>query len=163
MGAVSDFVFLVAVNVHHYSVAIWGFRLRLDPDYPKITRFLGNMITDTVLEYRSYALVGAWAIGLMPYADSAAFWVLVALWGALSFHRARLYRSSFEFWGQAWKESPRKARVMVRYAEEIMGEIERRMKAGASFDDVRELSLLAERLVDDITKKRFNPVGRFNG
>jgi hypothetical protein len=49
---------------------------------------------------------------------------------------------------------------MVRYAEEVMGEIERRMKAGASFDDVRELSLVAERLVDDITRKRFNPVGR---
>jgi hypothetical protein len=159
-GFLSDLGFLVWVNARHYSHAILGFGLRLDPDFPKITRFLGKLITDSVLEYRSYALVGAWAVLVGGLADYAAFWFVVALWGSIAFHRARLYRSSFEFWGQAWKESPRKARVMVRYAEEVMGEIERRMKAGASFDDVRPLSLLAERLVDDITKKRFNPVGR---
>lgn len=102
---------------------MWGFGLKLDPDYPKITRFLPNHVTDTVFEYRSYGLVALWAL-LLALITVHGFWMLFAafltFWIFTSTERALLYRSELAWWRQAWRESPCKTRTLLGYSEVAM-------------------------------------------
>lgn len=163
MGFLSDLLFFVYINGRHYALALWGLRLRLDPDYPKVLRFFPEYITDTVFEYRSYALVALWGAVLMWTAGTPWLWLLVAVWALQSFHRARYYRSPLEFWGQAWRENPAKGRVITRYAENVLMEIERQMKAGATMEELQGLIDLGTQLVNDVCEKPLSPVARPTG
>lgn len=97
-------------------------------------------------------LVWAIAIGHLAAGASLAFWFLVALWTIQSFQRAKCYTSAFEFWGQAWKESPRKSRVLTKYAENVLLEIERQMKAGKTMAECDDLISLGTKLVEDVAE-----------
>jgi hypothetical protein len=160
LGFLSDFLFFVYINARHYGKALWGFRLRIDPDYPKVTRFFPTFITDTVLEYRSYAFLALWGAVLSPFADSFGLWLLIATWAVQSFFRAEAYESPLNFWGTAWAENPRKSRVVMRYAENVLMEIERQMKAGKTMEECQGLIDLGMQLVDDVATKPMSPITR---
>lgn len=64
--------------------------------------------------------------------------------------RLPYFQNCLAFWSQAYRESPRKHRVLMRYAEELMRELERRYKAGAGDVEIRRLSRMIERLQDEI-------------
>lgn len=117
-------------NLKHYSLAIWGIRLRLDPDYPIEARFRGELVTDSVLEYRAYGLFAPWSIVLALVLPPAVLPLLGFTWAFLATMRAGFYASGFRFWRRAYQESPAKMRVRTRYVEALIYEIERRMKAG---------------------------------
>ena len=126
------------MNIRHHALALWGFGLRLDPDYAKITRFFPAYITDSVFEYRSYAVVLVFAALLaMPHAAadlSAAHWLLVALWGIQAYRRGFYYTSELRWWRQAWKESPHKTRTMLKYSEILMDSVNARYMAGEPWE-----------------------------
>lgn len=124
---------LLWLNLRHYSLALWGCRLRLDPDYPGETRFRGDLIVDAVLEYRGYGLMAPWAVFLVLILPSDLLPFLIALWGFQAWQRAFFYSSPYRFWTRAYSEAPGKSRNQTRYAEELMLELERRLKAGADF------------------------------
>jgi len=140
---------LVWLNLKHYCWAIWGLNLRLDPDYPAEARYRGELIVDSVLEYRLYGLFALWcpilALLLPWYLDLT----LVVWWTVQSHWRAAFYRTAFAFWRRAFLESPGKVRSMIHYAEELMREIERRYKAN---DDQTAAEMIAEcrQLQDEI-------------
>lgn len=148
------------MNVKHYSLALWGFRLRIDPDYPIVTRFFPNFIIDTVFEYRSYPLVLLWAVFLGHLAPPAMsvfsrwglLWVFIGWWANTSRRRSFFYSSPLEFWRQAWKESPDKPRVVTHFAENVLMEIERECKAGKAWSEIQPLIDLGNRLVEDVTQ-----------
>lgn len=109
---------------------------------------MGHLVTDPVLEYRLYCLFVPWAAFLGTFLaadDLRAVWILAGFWGFLAWKRAYFYSSPFRFWQRAYLESPNKVRPQTRYAEEIMLEIERRIKQpGASFQDSDIQDLLAD-------------------
>jgi hypothetical protein len=158
LGFLSDLFLFVYINVRHYSLALWGFRLRIDPDYPIVTRFFPYYIIDTVLEYRSYPLVLLWAVFLSVACRSwgepawLLLWGLIGFWISTSRRRSFYYSSAIEFWRQAWRESPDKPRVVTHFAENVLMEIEREMKAGKTMSDVQPLIDLGTRLVEDVTR-----------
>lgn len=126
---------LLWLNLKHYALAVWGIRLRLDPDYPNETRFRGDLIVDSVLEYRIYGLFAPWCIFLalvLPWGVLAA---LAGFWVVSTWKRTYFYSSPFRFWTQAYREAPTKHRNRIRYAEEIGLEIERKDKAGVPWND----------------------------
>ena len=131
-GFLADAGLFLRENVSHYSRAVFGFRLRLDPDTRDVTRFFPSILKDSVLEYRTYggmilpALGFAWGFTRWPALGLPVF----LFWIIRSIHRATFYQSPFAFWEQAWQESPQKLRVNLRYFEELSREIERRMKQG---------------------------------
>lgn len=131
----SGFALLAWINLKHYLLAIWGIRLRLDPDYPNETRFRGDLIVDSVLEYRFYGLFVPWCIVLalvLPYGLTG---ILAGLWASQTWKRTYFYSTPFRFWTRAYQEAPTKHRNQIRYAEEIGREIERKDKAGIPWDD----------------------------
>lgn len=150
---VSDFrgmsrglVSLIRSNLKHYSGALFGIRLRLDPDYPMEGRFRGDLIVDAVLEYRFYGLFAPWSVLLAVLLPSPVAIVLAALWEVLAWRRADFYSSAFRFWRRAYQESPTKMRTRIRYEEELIREIERRMKsndpdAGAELDELMQTAM----------------------
>jgi hypothetical protein len=148
------FKHLAILNARHYALAAWGIGLRLDPDYPDEARFKGELIVDSVLEYRGYGLFVPWAAVLARIVgryDLRAVWILAAAWAVLAWKRAFFYSSPFRFWTRAYLEAPGKARNQTRYAEECIREMERRLKAGADFqsEEIQEL-LAAARNVQNI-------------
>lgn len=142
--SVRGVAFLAFMNLKHYALALFGFGLRLDPDYPPESRFLGQLVVDSVLEYRGYALLVPWALFLALAIHPMILGFVAALWTVQAWKRAYFYSSPYQFWKQAFKESPAKIRVRTRYVEEIMLEIERRLKAGINYGDDRIQSLAAE-------------------
>lgn len=148
------FIRLISLNFKHYFFALWGIRLRLDPDYPMEWRFLPGLMSDSVLEYRMYALFAPWTVFLalvLPVAWSVAIGLA---WAVLAWKRAGFYSSALNFWRQAYRESPNKGRVRIRLAEEIAYEIERLDKAGEDWTSDRIQSLIIEgaNLQEIITK-----------
>jgi hypothetical protein len=136
-------------NLRHLVWTLPGFRLRLDPDYPLETNFLPDLISDSVLEYRFYWLVAFWALFIASWLPEVAYPVIGFLWGYQATGRAKLFRTAFSFWRQAYRESPGKIRTKTRYCEELMIEIEQRMKTGLP---TAWLEDEARRLMDIITK-----------
>ena len=123
-----------------------------------MTRFFPRYIIDTVLEYRSYALVFLWAVlaGWVAGRPGEFFrwwllWFLVGYWAVVSRRRSRYYSSALSFWGQAWRECPDKPRVLTHYAENVLLEIERECKAGKSWDELQPLIELGLKLENDVT------------
>lgn len=155
MAFVSGFLALVSANLKHYSLAAFGFRLRLDPDYPIEFRFFPHLITDAVLEYRTYVLIVPWCIVLAWGCSHLPPFVLTALglfWTVKSWQRAGCYKSGLAFWSQAYKESPRKDRVRTRYAEQLMMSIERDIKKNQN-DWATQLKIIeAERVIEEICR-----------
>ena len=131
---------LAWINLKHYAFALWGAG-RLDPDYPIETRFLGHLVIDAVLEYRAYALFAPWALFLAAAGPIPALELIAAYWAVLAWHRAYFFTSAFRFWRQAYAESPSKMRTRTRYAEELIREIERRMKAGTEYQELIEIAM----------------------
>lgn len=138
------------MNARHHSHALWGLGLALDPDYPQIYRFFPKLVNDTVLEYRSYALIVLWGALLAAWLPVPALWTLIAIWTIQSFRRAGVFRSQRAFWQQAFKESPGKMRVRTQYAQAVMTDIEVRMKAGESWDALQTDIDLGTRLIEEI-------------
>jgi len=131
---------LAWVNLKHYTLALWGSN-RLDPDYPTETRFLGHLVVDTVLEYRAYPLFAPWLIFLAAAVPMQPLMLLGGWWAVCAWKRACFFSSAFRFWRQAYAESPSKMRTRTRYAEELIREIERRMKAGAEHQELIETAM----------------------
>lgn len=137
-------------NLQHYSLALWGLRLRLDPDYPHVTRFLPSQISEPVLEYRTYPLMGLWAFALAAALPANMLTALVLLWACISWDRSKFYRSELAFWRQVYKENGvSHQRGHGRLMEAITREIERRMKAGESWE---ELTVEGFRIQDDVLR-----------
>lgn len=134
-------------NLRHYLPVLLGFRLRLDPDYPVVLHFLPKLISDSVFEWRAYGLFALWAFFVAWVIPLSWGWWLVALWAILAFRRARYFQSALLYWQRAFAECPGKARVRTHYAEELMKEIERRMKGGQNWDECRNLIEEAERII----------------
>lgn len=142
------FALLFWLNLKHYSLAVWGLRLRLDPDYPGETRFEADLIVDAVLEYRLYPAFAPWC-GLLAFILPLwASGILAALWALSARKRAYFYSSPFRFWQRAYTESPGKSRNKTRYVEELIREMERREKIGL---DIDELATEARRIMDEVT------------
>lgn len=132
-GVARGLAVLFWLNLRHYSLALWGVRLRLDPDYPGELRFRPDLIVDAVLEYRGYGLLVPVAVFLARLFPIAVCGFLVGSWAVLAWRRAYYYSSPYRFWTRAYEEAPGKPRNQTRYAEELMREIERRMKAGQPY------------------------------
>lgn len=75
-----------------------------------------------------------WAVFLAWALPSVLPAVLIALWAFQAWRRADYYSSPYKFWTRAFNEAPGKHINRIRYAEELMLELERRLKAGASYD-----------------------------
>ena len=135
------------LNLRHYALAIWGLRLRLDPDYPGETRFRGDLVVDAVLEYRGYGLLAPWSVFLAGLAYPPSLELIAALWAVSAWRRAYFYSTPYRFWTQAYDEAPGKSRNQTRYAEELMLEIERKMKAGMAYDHP-EMQFLVGRSIE---------------
>jgi hypothetical protein len=131
---VRGFTLLFWLNLKHYSLALFGIRLRLDPDYPAEARFRGDLIVDSVLEYRGYGLFAPWSVFLALAVRPAVLWVVIATWSILAWRRTWFYSTPFRFWTRAYQESPNKHRNRIRYGEEIALEIQRKDMAGVPFD-----------------------------
>ena len=127
------FASLVRSNLEHYFLAVWGIGLRLDPDYPVDPRFMGRLIVDAVLEYRAYGLFALWCPFLAMVLPESFLLFLAVWWAVLAWKRTSFYKTRFAFWTQAFEETPNKMRTRIRYAEELMREIERLDKAGFPF------------------------------
>ena len=153
-------VSLLVVNIQHYSLAAWGF-CKLDPDYPLEFRVFPKHITDSVFEYRTYFFLFYWALALAGFWPDWFCFFCIGCWLAASWKRAAYFKTGLSFWRQAAKESPRKLRVLTRYAEELMKEIERKYKApGVTWQEIGEVAeaqLIVERIA------RLGRVGRIMG
>lgn len=124
------FTRLIWLNLHHYWLAAWGFGLRLDPDYPLEGRFRPDLLSDSVMEYRTYSLFAPWCAFLALVLPLSILFPIAAWWAIYAWKRAGFYKTALAFWRQAYQESPKKLRVQIRYAEEIALQIERLDKAG---------------------------------
>jgi hypothetical protein len=142
-------------NVQHYSLALWGLRLRLDPTYPHLTRFLPGLIGEPVFEYRTYALHIVWAILLASWLPRPLLTALVLFWAGQTFDRSKYLKSNLVFWRQALKENGIMSRAAGRYMEYLLREIERRMKAGLEWQGLASEALeLQNRVVAAAGSKR---------
>jgi hypothetical protein len=137
-------------NWQHYSLALWGLRLRLDPDYPLLTHFFPGLIADSVQEYRTYGGTALWAIFLAYVLPLPLGTALVLFWLAQSVHRSQYFRSNLTFWRQASHENGFPHRAHARYSEQLLRDIERRVKSGESFNDCREALQEAQALMDKV-------------
>jgi hypothetical protein len=135
---IRDFFRFLFYNALHYSRALWGVCLQLEPDYPVVTRFFPSLIRDSVYEYRSYGAIPLWGL-VVSYFPMWFSGFLVGWYIAETFRRVGYFKSSYVFWKQAYKECPNKSRVQSLYTEWIIREVERRMKTGHSSLDVAPL------------------------
>ncbi len=123
---VADCLVFLTWNIRHYRLALFGVRLRLDPDYPSVKHFFPSLLTDTVLEWRIYGFLTLWAVFTAWLFPTWLLVVFVILLAVASLRRLRFYSSSFAFWKRAAIESPNKFRVLLRYGQELQIE-ERRL------------------------------------
>ncbi len=138
-------------NLEHYAMAVWGLGLMFDPPYPHLSRFFPAYITEPVMEYRTY---GFHAVGAVLFAAVAPLQVNIAFivfWACISWSRSHYLKSNLVFWRQVLKENGVKhTRAHGRYMECLIKEIERRMKAGESWE---MLSREAFRLQDEVIRR----------
>lgn len=152
---VRGFALLLWLNLKHYLAGpLLGFRLKLDPDYPNEPRFRGDLIVDSVFEYRLYCLFAPWCIFLALVLPLWTLPIIAGLWTGLTWNRTFYYSTPFRFWTRAYQESPTKHRNRIRYAEQIALEIERKDKAGARWDspEMQELITTGMNLQEQIIK-----------
>ena len=137
-------------NLQHYALALWGLRLRFDPPYPHVFKFFPQFLLEPVLEYRTYGAMVMFAGALAAWLPAPALTALVALWACVSFDRSKFLKSGFVFWRQVYKENGiSHNRAHGRYMEQLILEIERRMKAGEPWE---ALSQEAFQLQDDVIR-----------
>jgi len=138
-------------NLRHYSLALWGFRQQLEPDYPVVTRFFPALIRDSVYEWRTYGAMLLWSIAAVSLLPNWAVGILLVIWSCQSWKRARHFRTNYGFWKQAYRECPNKNRVRTEYEKWICLETARLMKAGhgGQSSEVRALDREA-RYIQDI-------------
>jgi hypothetical protein len=158
-GVCGGFILLIWLNLKHYlSGPFFGVRLRLDPDYPNEPRFRGNLIVDSVFEYRLYGLFVPWCAFLALVLPNYLLCAFTIAWTILTWKRTFYYTTPFRFWTRAYAESPSKHRNRIRYAEEISREIERKEKAGVRWDspEIQELITTGFKLQEMIIKGEQN-------
>lgn len=127
-GFLADGLVFIKWNLIHYSFALPCIRLKLDPDYPIVTRFFPSLVRDTVLEWRVYGFLPLWGLfiaGVFPRWFVTAY--LAFLCVQLIF-RIRHFQSPLAWWKQAARESPNKMRCQIRYCEELILEIQEAYK-----------------------------------
>lgn len=154
VSMIRDFFRFLFFNIAHYGLAIWGLRLRLDPDYPPVTRLFPHILYDSVFEYRTYGAmiaVSLMTVGIASYSEPLA-WELVTFWALRSFFRVPFFRSNYLFWRQAYQESPRKNRTRVYYVEWCIREAERAFKNGER-ERALEIESEAWKVQDEICKQ----------
>lgn len=141
------FLFL-RYNLQHYSLALWGLRLRFDPPYPILANFFPSLIAEPVFEYRSYGALVLFA-GLMAWAlPPTIVGAFLLLWFGVSFDRCKYLQSNLVFWRRTLKENGRGFhRAQGRYIEALIREMERRMKTG---EDWQECAQEATELQDEV-------------
>jgi hypothetical protein len=149
----SDVLRFLLYNLKHYSLALWGLRLQLEPDYPVVERFFPSLIRDSVYEWRTYGGMILWAF-LIVQLPRPVVLILLALWVKWSWTRVGYFKTNYGFWRQANWECPGKIRTRVQYYCWIIRETERRMKAGARSVDMAELDREAFRIQEEICKQR---------
>ncbi len=147
-GFLADGYLLCKINLKHYSKALMGVGLKLDPDYPIVTRFFPTLLRDSVLEWRVYGLIPLWGLIISLFPSMLVALLLLA-WIYLSISRSKHFKTPLAFWKQAAGESPYKLRCQVKFCEELMRECERGLKAG---QDVRLLEAEAFRVQDWIVR-----------
>ena len=128
-------------NLQHYSLALWGLRLRLDPPYPHLTRFFPGLIGEPVFEYRTYGLHALWAIFLASWLPRPLLTAFVLFWAGQTFDRCKFLKSNLVFWRQALKENGILHRAAGRYMIYLLREIERRDKAGLEWQGLASEAL----------------------
>jgi len=128
-------------NLQHYSLALWGLRLRLDPPYPHLTRFFPGLIGEPVFEYRTYGLHALWAILLASWLPLPLLTAFVLFWAGQTFDRSKFLKSNLVFWRQALKENGIMHRAAGRYMIYLLREIERRDKAGLEWQGLASEAL----------------------
>lgn len=141
----ADLFRFLKFNLYHYALALWGFRLQLEPDYPAVERFFPSLIRDSVYEWRTYGAMMLWGV-FVAYLPEPSAWILIILWAKWSWGRAAHFQTNYAFWKQAYQECPDKKRVQVQYFQWIVRETERRMKAGQNRFDVAALDREALRV-----------------
>lgn len=145
----TDGVRFLWYNLRHYALALWGLRLRFDPNYPMVTRFFSPTISDSVFEYRTYALHALWAVVLVRFLPVWILWPLILVWALESFHRSGYLKSNLDFWRQVARESP-KMRGQTRYMEQLLRWAEDQIKRGESWDRIQPVLDEASRQMDQI-------------
>lgn len=144
----SDALRFLRFNVQHYALALWGLRLRLDPDYPLLTGFFPSLISEPVLEYRTYGPLAGFALFLAAVLPPEILTALILAWACLSWDRAKFFRSDLAFWRQVYKENGLShTRGHGRLIETLSREIERRMKAGEAWEELAQEGLTIQ---DDV-------------
>lgn len=129
-GFLADGLVFLKWNLKHYSKALMGFSLKLDPDYPVVSKFFPSLVRDTVLEWRIYGLIPL--LGIAVSRLPLIFVVpLLGFWCCRSIQRMKIFRSSLAFWERAAFESPNKFRVLQRYFGELCIETCEAWKYGA--------------------------------
>lgn len=137
-------------NFQHYALALWGLRLRFDPPYPHVFRFFPQFLLEPVMEYRTYGLTALWAGLLAGWLPSPVLTALVIFWTVLSSDRSKYLQSALRFWRQVLQENGvQHTRAHGRYMEQLILEMERRMKAGGEW---QELAQEAQALQDDVIR-----------
>lgn len=148
---IRDVFRFLGYNLRHYSLALWGFRLRFDPPYPWVLKFFPSLISEPVLEYRTYGAIALWAIFLVIWLPAWAFPPLLGFWLARSWHRSHYLQSGLVFWRQVLRENGvTHTRAHGRYIECLIREMERCMKAGLPW---QELATEALRLQDAVIRQ----------
>lgn len=147
---IEDALYFLRVNLTHYALALWGFRLRFDPPYRHVTRFFPSLIAEPVFEYRTYGAHAVWAMFLAGFLPIEVLTLLICWFSAVTVYRARFLRSPLHFWRQVVKENGLNyRRGHGRYMEQLIREMEVRMKAG---DKWEHLALEAQRLQDEVIR-----------
>lgn len=146
----ADLWYFLRVNLEHYALALFGLRLRFDPPYRHVTRLFPQYLCEPVFEYRTYGAHAVWAMMLAGILPPEALTALVVLWAAISWDRSKYLKSSLVFWRQVLRENGvSHSRAHGRYIEQLIREMERRMKAG---EDWQECATEAARLQDDVIR-----------
>jgi len=156
----SDCLRFLRYNLQHYAHALWGIELRFDPPFPIVTRFLPKLISEPVLEYRTYGVMIFWALLLAWGLPLPVLGALVAGWACISWDRSRYLKSGVVFWRRVVRENGLGAhRGHGRLMEALILEIERQMKQHGEWDS---LAVEALRLQDDVitdNRKKAAPGG----
>ncbi len=138
-------------NFQHYSLALWGLRLRFDPPYPMVLKFFPSLISEPVFEYRTYGLMVLFCYLLARFLPLEVLIALIVLWFGVSLDRCKYLKSNLVFWRQVLRENGTgHHRSQGRYIEQLIRETERCMKAGLPWQDLSEEAF---RLQDEVISR----------
>lgn len=147
-------------NLQHYALALWGLRLRFDPPYPIVLKFFPAYLAEPVFEYRTYGAIALFAGILAAWLPLEVLAALIVFYAAIAFDRSRYLQSNLVFWRRVLKENGTGShRAHGRYMEQLIREIERKMKAGEPWE---ELALEATRLQDEVIARHGSKDGARN-